>query len=76
MAFSRFQSCGFCIAANCPGMSRTVPDVEVLSCVLHRTCFLAKMSRKLYSTELINNYNLPIILVNSLATFKTTTVRS
>ena len=64
------------IGANCPGTSGTVPDLEVLSRVPHGTCFLAKMSRKFYSTELINNYNLPIVLVNSLATFKTTIVHS
>ena len=43
------------IGANCPGTSRTVSDLEFLSRVLHGTCFFARMSRKFYSIELINN---------------------
>ena len=51
------------IGANCPGTSGTVPDLELSSRVPHGTCFLCEMSRKFYSPELSNNYNLPVMLV-------------
>ena len=64
------------IGANRPGTSGTVPDLKLLSRVPHGTCFISKMSRKFYSTELGYNYNLPITFVYGLATFKVIVTRN
>ena len=60
---SKIKLCDRTIGANCPGTSGTVPDLELSSRVPHGTCFLCEMSRKFYSPELSNNYNLPVMLV-------------
>ena len=42
----------FVIPANCPGMSRTVQDLLLLSPVPHARCYLPWMSQKIWSPTL------------------------